>query len=68
MEHLKKIRKIRQIKKKKTQQDIADVLQTTQQQYAKYELGKQEIPLRHIVTLCRYYNVSADWLLGLKEE
>ncbi len=51
-----------------SQEDIAAVLETTQQQYSKYENGKNEIPVRHIITLCRFYGVSADFLLGLKDE
>lgn len=47
-----------------TQQQLADVLGTSQTMYARYERGANEVPLRHIVTLCRFYNVSADYLLG----
>ena len=50
-----------------TQQDVANILQTTQQVYSRYEKGINEMPIRHIVTLCRYYNVSADTVLGLTE-
>ena len=48
----------------KTQQDIAEVLGTSQTMYARYERGANEMPIRHLVTLCRYYNVSADYFLG----
>lgn len=51
-----------------SQMDIAEVLDTTQQVYSRYENGQNEIPLRHIITLCKFYGISADWLLGLKEE
>lgn len=51
-----------------SQMDIAEILNTTQQQYSKYENGQNEIPVRHIITLCKFYGISADWLLGLKEE
>lgn len=47
------------------QRDIAEVLGTTQQVYSRYEKGENEIPIRHIITLCKYYNVSADYILGL---
>lgn len=50
-----------------SQLDIANVLNTTQQQYSKYETGTQELPARHIVTLCEFYHVSADYLLGISE-
>ena len=48
-----------------SQEDIADVLDTTQQQYSKYETGMQEIPCRHIITLCELYQVSSNYLLGI---
>ena len=50
----------------KTQNEIAEILQTTQYQYHKYETGKQELPIRHLITLCKYDNVTTDWMLGLK--
>lgn len=51
-----------------TQSDIANILITTQQQYGRYENGQREIPVHHLITLCKYYNVSADFLLGLTDE
>lgn len=50
-----------------TQSDIAKVLGTTQQVYSRYEKGQNEIPVRHIIALCRYYGVSADYMLGLSQ-
>ncbi len=47
-----------------TQNDIAKILNTTQQQYSKYELGIQIIPLEKINTLANYYNTSIDYLVG----
>lgn len=63
------IENIRTIRKKRgySQEAIAEVLSTTQQQYSKYENGKNEIPVHHVVTLCKFYNISSDWLLGLKD-
>lgn len=45
--------------------DIAAVLGTTQQVYSRYENGINELPVRHLRTLCQYYSVSADYVLGL---
>ena len=50
-----------------TQKQIADYLGTTQQVYSRYEKGENEIPVRHIIALCKYYKVSADYILGLEE-
>lgn len=51
----------------KTQQQIADYLGTSQTMYARYERGANEMPIRHVLALCRYYEVSADYLLGLSD-
>ena len=47
-----------------TQKDIAKILNTTQQQYSKYELGIQIIPLEKINILANFYNTSIDYLIG----
>ena len=47
------------------QSEIAKLLGMKQQQYARYESGAQEIPLHHLITLARHYNVSLDYLAGL---
>ena len=46
-----------------TQTQVADILGTSQTMYARYERGANELPIRHFITLCRFYNVSADYLL-----
>lgn len=60
-ENIRKIRKERGF----SQEKIADILRTTQQQYSRYEKGENELPIRHLITLCNFYEVSADRLLGL---
>lgn len=54
-----------------TQKQIGEILNTTQQQIWKYESENpktsQEIPVRHIITLAKLYNVSANYLLGLTD-
>ena len=46
-----------------TQTQVAEILGTSQTMYARYERGANEMPLRHIVTLCKFYNISTDYLL-----
>lgn len=48
----------------KTQREIGLLLGTTQQQYAKYEAGIQEMPAHHLLTLADFYGVSLDYLVG----
>ena len=50
-----------------TQSDVAELLGTSQTMYARYERGANELPIRHLLTLCRYYGVSADYFLGLTD-
>lgn len=63
MTYLKKMRDLRE-DHDKTQKDIAEVLGTSQTMYARYERGANELPIRHLITLCNYYKVSADYMLG----
>lgn len=62
----KSLRKVR-VSKGLSQSEVAEILVTTQQQYCKYENGKREIPIRHILKLCKHYNISVDELLGLHQ-
>lgn len=48
-----------------TQGQIAEIIGTTKNQVGKYERGEQEMPIRHLIALCNYYEVSADFILGL---
>lgn len=48
-----------------SQTEIAKVIKTTQQQYSKIETGKADISGEKLILLAKYYNVSADYILGL---
>lgn len=61
---LKEIREDKDLK----QSDIAKVLHTTQQQYSKYELGIQVIPIERLAALALFYDTSIDYLTGLTDE
>lgn len=50
-----------------TQQEMADFLKIGRTMYRRYETGETEIPIRHLKTLCVFYGVSADYLLGLPD-
>jgi transcriptional regulator with XRE-family HTH domain len=63
MHYTKRLRDLRE-DHDKTQQQIANVLGTSQTMYARYERGANELPIRHLLALCSYYGVSADYILG----
>ena len=50
-----------------TQKFVGEIIGVRQQTYAEWEKGKKIIPLKHLVTLAKYYNVSIDYLTGLSK-
>ena len=67
MKYIKRIRDLRE-DNDKTQNEIAEVLGTSQTMYARYERGANELPIHHLLVLCKYYKVSADYILGLTDK
>ena len=65
MTYIKRIRDLRE-DHDLTQQQVADIPGTSQTMYARYERGANELPIHHLITLCDYYKVSADYILGRK--
>lgn len=51
-----------------TQTQVAEHLGTSQTMYARYERGANELPIHHLISLCKLYNVSSDYLLGLSNQ
>lgn len=51
-----------------SQEKVAEVLEITRQQYQLYESGKREMPMHLFITLAQHYNVSLDYLAGLKKQ
>ncbi len=50
-----------------TQQQVADMMKMTQQQYSRFENGIFELNYDQIIFLCKLYDISADYLLGITE-
>ena len=48
---------------KLTQAKFAKKLKISPRAYASYEHGERDLPLSTATLLCKFYNVSADWLL-----
>lgn len=52
----------------KTQDEVAELLETTRQQYSRWESGNYQTPIEIYKKLARYYNLSIDYLSGLIDE
>lgn len=66
MQYYEKLKELREDKDLK-QQNIADILKMKQQQYSNYERGLRALPIDNLKTLCLFYGVSADYILGLPD-
>lgn len=63
-ERIKGLREDRDIK----QIEIAKLLGTDQSYYSKYERGVHPMNANQIKKLAEYFNISADYILGLSDE
>lgn len=50
------------------QKDVALVIGVKQQTYSLWENENKIIPLKHLNTLCNYYNTTMDYMLNLSNE
>ncbi|MBQ9414859.1 MAG: helix-turn-helix transcriptional regulator [Clostridia bacterium] len=50
-----------------TQAEVGKLLQKSQQGYNHIEAGRAELKIDDLVKLCRLYNLSADYLIGLTD-
>lgn len=61
----KRIKEIR-IKNNVTQKELANILNTTQSTISAYEAGKTLVITSFAYQICKYFNISLDWLCGRK--
>ena len=50
-----------------TQKQLGLVINKSQQGYSHIEDGRAELKIDDLIRLCRFYNVSADYFIGLSE-
>lgn len=48
-----------------TQAEIGKLLNKSQQGYNHIEAGRAELKIDDLVKLCKFYNLSADYMIGL---
>ena len=46
-----------------SQKQVADMLGVAQTTYSQYELEKRPMPIDYLIALCKFYQVSADYML-----
>lgn len=48
-----------------TQAQLGKILNKSQQGYSHIESGRSELKIDDLIILCKFYNLSADYLIGL---
>lgn len=61
--------RIKEIQQEKglTQSQLAEMLSTTQSTVGKYEREEIQLTVDTIIKICKVFEVSADYLLGLED-
>ena len=63
----KRLRSLRE-DKDLTQKELGNILNMSQTGYNQYEIGKNDIPTKVLISLAKFYNTSIDYLLDLTDE
>ena len=63
-ERMLAIRKERKLR----QEDVANAVGITRASLSYYEKGERTLGVDVLFRICKFYRVSADYILGLKEE
>ena len=66
MDYRTRIRNIRE-DRDYTQAAIGHILNKSQQGYNHIEAGRAELKIEDLAVLCKFYDLSADYLIGLSD-
>jgi len=51
-----------------TQAELGKILYKSQQGYNHIETGRAELKIDDLIKLCKFYNLSADYIIGLIDD
>ena len=51
-----------------TQSQVAKIINKSQQGYSHIEEGRAELKIDDLIKLCKFYSVSADYMIGLTDK
>lgn len=67
MDYRVRIRNVRE-DRDLTQAEVGKILNKSQQGYNHIEAGRAELKIDDLIKLCRFYHLSADYLIGLTDD
>lgn len=66
MDYLEKLIQLRE-EKGLTQNNLTEIYGCNQSNISKIERKERKLDIEQLIALCRFYNVSADYILGLSD-
>lgn len=51
-----------------TQKAVGAIINKSQQGYSHIEDGRAELKIDDLIKLCRFYNVTADYFIGISDQ
>ncbi len=51
-----------------TQKEVGAIINKSQQGYGHIEDGRAELKIDDLIKLCKFYNVSADYFIGISDK
>lgn len=67
MDYRQRLRELRE-DRDLTQAEVGKLINKSQQGYNHIEAGRAELKIDDLITLCRFYNLSADYIIGLTDK
>ena len=67
MDYRRRLRELRE-DRDYTQSQLGEILGKSQQGYNHIETGRAELKIDDLVKLCQFYDLSADYMIGLTNE
>lgn len=64
MDYRQRLREIRE-DRDLSQAEVGKIINKSQQGYSHIENGRAELKIDDLILLCRYYHLSADYMIGL---
>lgn len=63
-------KRIRELREERgiSQTELANMLNVTQRTVSRFELEQHDLGTQDVIAICRLFEVSADYLLGLEDE
>ena len=67
MDYRERMRGLRE-DKDLSQAQLGKLINKSQQGYSHIENGRADLSIKDLITLCKFYKVSADYFIGLKDK